>query len=86
MARLSDDRISTLARQCLEGVRKAGKVLDERHALAEAKLVLREQFQLEDRLDSVVRAKMPRNVTPGSREWDVVYRRTMEEQIRKYRG
>lgn len=86
MARLSDDRISTLARQSLEALRKAGKILDERLALGEAKRVLSEQFQLEDRLEQAVRSKIPPRVVPGSREWDVQYRRIMEEEIRKRRG
>jgi hypothetical protein len=85
MSKLSDDRVSTLARQALEAARKGGKVLDERRALNESKRVIAEQFQLEDQLDSVVRAKIPRHVTPGSQEWDIFYRRTMEEEVRKHR-
>jgi hypothetical protein len=48
MARLSDDRISDLARRVLVAARSAGEIRDERRALLEAKRVLAECFQLED--------------------------------------
>jgi hypothetical protein len=81
--RLSDDRISHLARLVVEAARGGGEVRDERRALLEAKRVLAETFQLEDRLDPVVRGRIPRRVVPGSGEWDILYRRYMEEEIRK---
>jgi hypothetical protein len=86
MARVSDDRVSALARAALEAARAGGVVQDERRGLIVAKRVLAETFQLEDRLDPVVRARIPRRVPPGSREWDILYRGYMEEEIRKVRG
>ncbi|MGH7899045.1 MAG: DUF507 family protein [Candidatus Binatia bacterium] len=86
MARLSDDRISDLARRVLVASRSAGEIRDERRALLEAKRVLAESFQLEDRLDPVVRSRIPRRVIPGSEEWNILYRRYMEEELRKVRG
>jgi len=85
MARLSDDRVSDLARRVLEAVRRGGEVLDERRALLETKRVLSECFQLEDRLDPVVRSRIPRRVIPGTEEWEILYRRYMNEEIRKSR-
>jgi hypothetical protein len=86
MARLSDDRISHLARKVVEAARAAGAVRDERRALQEAKRVLAESFQLEDRLDPVVRSRIPRRVSPGTEEWEILYRRYMDEEIRKAQG
>jgi hypothetical protein len=86
MARLSDDRVSDLARRVLEAVRRGGEILDERRALLETKRVLSESFQLEDRLDPVVRSRIPRRVIPGTEEWEILYRRYMDEEIRKSRG
>ena len=86
MARLSDDRISDLARRVLEAVRRGGEILDERRALLDTKRVLSECFQLEDRLDPVVRSRIPRRVIPGTEEWEILYRRYMDEEIRKSRG
>ena len=86
MARLSDDRISHLARKVVEAARGAGKIRDERRALLEAKRVLSECFQLEDRLDPIVRSRIPRRVAPGTAEWEILYRRYMDEEIRKVQG
>ena len=86
MARLGDDRVSHLARVTLEAVRGGGRIRDERRALLETKRVLAEQFQLEDQLDPVVRARIPRRVAAGTAEWEILYRRYMEEEIRKVRG
>lgn len=86
MARISDDRVSHLARICLEAARQGGEIRDERRALLEAKRVLADSFQLEDKLDPLVRARIPKRVPPGSPEWDILYRRNMEDEIRKHRG
>ena len=86
MARLSDDRVSDLARKVLEAARLGGEILDERRALTEVKRVLAECFQLEDRLDPVVRSRIPRRVAPGTQEWEILYRRYMDEEIRKATG
>jgi len=86
VARLSDDRISHLARKSVEAARTAGEVLDERRALIVAKQVLVECFQLEDRLDPVVRSRIPRRVMSGTAEWEILYRRYMDEEIRKVQG
>ena len=86
MARLSDDRVSDLARKVLEAARRGAEILDERRALLEVKRVLSDCFQLEDRLDPVVRSRIPRRVMPGTEEWEILYRRYMDEEIRKARG
>jgi len=86
MGRLSDDRVSHLARKVLEAARGAGAIVDERRALLEAKRVLGECFQLEDRLDPIVRSRIPRRVASGTAEWEILYRRYMDEEIRKVGG
>jgi hypothetical protein len=86
MARLSDDRISHLARKVLEAAGRGDVIADERRALLEAKRVLSESFQLEDRLDPIVRSRIPRRVAPGTAEWEILYRRYMDEEIRKVHG
>jgi hypothetical protein len=83
MARLSDDRVSDLARKVLDAARRGGTITDERRALLQAKQVLAQCFQLEDRLDPVVRSRIPRRVVPGTAEWEILYRRYMDEEIRK---
>ena len=90
MIRLSESRISHLAHLIIDGLWK-GDLADfpnEARALSETKRVLTEFFGGEDRLDEVVRQKiqsLSRRVAPGSREWDVLYRKYLEEELRKQR-
>lgn len=90
MIRLSESRISHLAHLVMNGVRQA-KLADfqsEGRALAETKQVLHDFFQREDHIDDVVRQKissLSRHVPPGSREWDILYRKYFEEEARKQR-
>ena len=86
MSRLSDNRISALARLALRELAAAGQVVNERAALAESKRILAEHFQRDDKIDELVRRKiasLSRRVVPGSTEWDVLYRRYFEEESRK---
>jgi hypothetical protein len=60
----------------------------EGRALAETKQTLHDFFQKEDYIDEAVRHKiqsLSRHVPPGSREWDVLYRKYFEEESRKHR-
>lgn len=90
MTRLSDDRTSHLAHLILRGLHNA-KLADfpnEGRMLTETKQALREFFQRDDSLDEAVRRKiasLSRHVPPGSREWDVLYRKYFEEESRKQR-
>jgi hypothetical protein len=86
VSRLSDNRISALARLVLRELAAEGQVVNERAALAESKRVLAEHFQRDDKIDELVRRKiasLSRRVVQGSAEWDVLYRRYFEEEARK---
>ena len=88
MSRLSDNRITALARMVLRVLAAEGEVVSERAALAESKRVLAEHFQRDDKIDALVRRKiasLSRRVVPGSTEWDVLYRRYFEEEARKHK-
>ncbi len=90
MTRLTESRISHLAHLIIDGVWKndLADFTNEACALAETKRVLEEFFGGEDRLDDIVRQKiqsLSRRVAPGSREWDVLYRKYYEEELRKHR-
>jgi hypothetical protein len=90
VSRLSESRISHLAHLIVDGLGK-GNLADFSHegrALSETKRVLHDFFQQEDHIDEIVRQKilsLSRHVPPGSREWDVLYRKYFEEEIRKQR-
>jgi hypothetical protein len=88
MMRLSESRISHLAHLVLDRIRNAdlGDFPNEGRALTETKLILHDYFQREDHIDDVVRQKiqsLSRHVPPGSREWDILYRKYFEEESRK---
>lgn len=90
MTRLTESRISHLAHLVLDGVRKAqlGEFPNEGRALSETKQVLHDYFQRDDQIDDIVRRKiqsLSRHVPPGSREWDILYRKYFEEENRKQR-
>jgi hypothetical protein len=90
VSRISDSRVSHLAHLIMEGLCKA-KLADfpnEGRALTETKQALHAFFQREDQIDDVVRQKissLSRHVPPGSREWDILYRKYFEEESRKHR-
>jgi uncharacterized protein len=90
VSRLSENRISHMAHLIMDGLRK-DKLADfpnEGRTLAETKQVLNEFFQREDQLEDSVRQKiqsLSRHVPPGSREWDILFRKYYEEGMRKQR-
>jgi hypothetical protein len=88
--KLSESRISHLAHLVLDGLRKEklAEFSSEGRSLTETKQVLRDFFQREDQLDEIVRQKiqsLSRQVPQGSREWDILYRKYLEEETRKQR-
>jgi uncharacterized protein len=90
MSRLSDSRISHLAHLVLDSLTKSklAEFPAEGRSLTETKQILQQFFQFEDQLDDAVRQKiatLSRHIPPGSREWDVLYRKYHEEESRKHR-
>jgi hypothetical protein len=85
---LSEGRLSFLAHAILKAVAdgKLGQVRSDRLFLNEAKRILSDTFSIDGRLDQAARARMPKRVMPGSREWDVLYRQYYEEERRKLGG
>jgi len=88
MSRLSDNRIAALSRLVLRALTPESEVVSERAAVVEAKRLLSEHFQRDDKIDEIVRRKiasLSRRVVPGSTEWEVLYRRYFEEETRKHK-
>jgi hypothetical protein len=82
---LSEGRLSHLAHaiQKLFVTEKFAEIRNERLFLAAVKKSLSDEFSLDEKLDSMARARIPRGTPLGSREWDVQYRRFYEEERRK---
>jgi hypothetical protein len=88
---LSDDKTTHLSHVILDackgspGIRLLG---EESKALREIKRVLAAELAQEEELDRKIRAKLSsysRPIIEGSAEWDVLYRKTFEEEQRKQR-
>ena len=82
---LSEGRLSHLSHLILKAVtgEKLAIVRNERLFLNLVKQALTDTLSTDDRLDQLVRARMPKRTPPGSREWDVLYRKLYEEERRK---
>jgi hypothetical protein len=82
---LSEGRLSHLSHAILKVVADEGlgRVRNDRLFLNLVKEALTGTLSTDDRLDQLVRARMPKRTPPGSREWDVLYRKLYEEERRK---
>lgn len=82
---LSEGRLNHLA-QVIHKLFVAEKFADIRNDhlfLSAVKKALTDEFSLDERLDTLARNRIPKHTLPGSREWDVQYRRFYEEERRK---
>ena len=86
---LSEDKSSHLSHLILGALKKS--VLcrmkeEDGRVLREIKRVLASEMALEEGIDRKVRARLAsysRPIAEGSAEWDVLYRKTFEEEQRK---
>ncbi len=87
---LSDDKVSHLSHVILGAVKKSPLIRiksEEGKVLREIKRVLATELAHEGEIDQKVRAKLAsysRGIVEGSPEWDVLYRKTFEEELRKH--
>lgn len=86
---LSDEKVSHLSHVILAAIKKsmAAKLVgDEAVTLREIKRVLADELAQEEALDRAVRARLAsysRPIVEGSQEWEILYRKTFEEESRK---
>lgn len=86
---LSEDKISHLSHVIANEVKRHTGVKvtgDEERVLKAVKRVLADELAQEGEIDRKVRAKLAtysRGIVEGSTEWDVLYRKTFEEETRK---
>ncbi|MCS6285116.1 MAG: hypothetical protein RL768_1160 [Nitrospirota bacterium] len=87
---LSEDKVSHLSHVILQAVKKSPLVSlkgDDARMLKDIKRVLADELAQEEGIDRKVRAKLSsysRGIVEGSSEWDVLYRKTFEEEMRKH--
>lgn len=86
---LSEDKISHLSHVILRTLKKSPSLRfigDEGKALREIKRVLAAELAQEEEIDKKVRARLAsysRGIVEGSSEWEVLYRKTFEEESRR---
>ncbi|MDH4187462.1 MAG: DUF507 family protein [Nitrospira sp.] len=87
---LSEDKISHLSHIILHTVKKSPLAtiqVDEGRILKDIKKVLAAELAQEVDIDRKVKAKLAsysRGIVEGSAEWDVLYRKTFDEETRKH--
>ncbi|MBI5560682.1 MAG: DUF507 family protein [Deltaproteobacteria bacterium] len=86
--RLSGDRISHIAHLISDGIWKDDMVdfTDDDKVLSEIKRIITDYLKIEDDADTFAREKirtLSRNIPEGSREWDVLYKKYLEEEMAK---
>ena len=87
---LSEDKVSHLSHVILLAVKNSplGQVkTEDGRILKEIKRVLASELGQEQDIDRKVRAKLgsySRGIVEGSPEWEVLYRKTFEEESRKH--
>ena len=87
---LTDDKVSHLSHVLLRVVKNSELVTvkgDDARMLKDIKRVIAEELAQEAEIDRKVRAKLgsySRGIIEGSPEWDVLYRKTFEEETRKH--
>ncbi len=87
---LSEDKVSHLSHVILLAVKNSPLVqvkTEDGRILKEIKRVLASELAQEQDLDRKVRAKLgsySRGIVEGSPEWEVLYRKTFEEESRKH--
>jgi hypothetical protein len=86
---LSEDKVSHLSHVILSTVKRSSLVQiksEDGRILKEIKRVLASELAQEQEIDRKVRTKLgsySRGIVEGSPEWDVLYRKTFEEELRK---
>jgi hypothetical protein len=89
--RLSEDRIyhiSHLIQDMLMRNRNVDILLTEERVLREIKRTIADELKFEDDADEAARRtiqSLSRRVPEGSREWDVLYRKYVEEEMNRRR-
>jgi hypothetical protein len=89
--RLSEDRISHISHLILDMLmqnRNVDALQPEERVLREIKRTITEELTFDDEADDAARRtiqSLSRRIPEGSREWDVLYQKYREEELRRRR-
>jgi len=88
---LGEEKISHLAHRVLDGLSEEPDLkwrVEEEKVLREIKKVIVAELRLEEEIDRLVRQRLTsysRPIAEGSPEWEVLYRKFFNEELRKRR-
>ncbi len=89
--RLTEDRISHLSHLILDMLmqnRNVDALQPEERVLREIKRTITDELKFDDEADAAARRtirSLSRQVPEGSREWDILYRKYVEEELNRRR-
>lgn len=87
--RLSRDKVNKLAHTVADALAEMEQVdfLEDRNTIRmEARKILEELFAEEAKIDQAARQKIEsqrRTITEGTQEWDILYRKYYNEEVKK---
>ena len=87
--RLSPDKVNKLAHTVADALAELDQVefLEDRNSIrTEARRILEMLLKQEERIDLAARAKIEsqrRTITEGTQEWDILYRKYYNEEVKK---
>jgi hypothetical protein len=87
--RLSPDKVNRLAHTVADALAELEQVefLEDRNSIrTEARRILEMLLKQEERIDLAARAKIEsqrRTITEGTQEWDILYRKYYNEEVKK---
>ncbi len=87
--RLSRDKVNKLAHTVADALAEMDEVdfLEDRNTIRmEARRILEELLKEEEKLDQAARQKIEsqrRTIAEGTQEWDILYRKYYNEEVRK---
>ena len=87
--RISRDKVNKLAHRVADALAEMDNVdfLEDRNTIRmEARRILEELLKQEEKIDAAARQKIEsqrRTITEGSQEWDILYRKYYNEEVKK---
>jgi uncharacterized protein len=87
--RISRDKVNRLAHSVTDALAEMEKVdfIEDRNTIRlEVRRILEELFNEEAKIDQAARAKIEnqkRTILEGSQEWDILYRKYYNEEVKK---
>ena len=87
--RVSRDKVNKLAKAVMDTLTTLDQVEfieDPNSIRSEARRLLEELFKAEERIDAAARQKIEtqkRIITEGTQEWDILYRKYYNEEVKK---